>query len=119
MKFEHVCFVTPFLSSPLLSVGDSNVTVPVLRASSAEVPAGSRLVLTCGEPQQQVTYIWYKDRVQIPRQLDRIIQFNDFQPTDAGNFTCTAVGGSYQAASQKVEVQFNGEFVQVSNLVLP
>ncbi|BFZ04842.1 hypothetical protein BsWGS_07881 [Bradybaena similaris] len=79
---------------------------PILMTSQTEVPSGGLLVLTClGDP--TVTYSWLKDGQAIPRQADRIIQYGNFQPSDAGTYVCTTSTGFYNTSSKEVVVRSN------------
>jgi hypothetical protein len=91
---------------------DKYLATPVLSASSTTVAIGSNLVLTCvdGRDGPRDVYIyWTKDDKIIPRQRDRIIQFGDFQESDAGRFACTAIKDRSTAVSNEITVRANAD----------
>lgn len=87
------------------SSAQDGISTPVLYASGYVISVGGRLVLTCGDPQEQVTYTWTKNGTAIPGQPNRIIQINNFQKSDEGTYTCTAKKEPYQKTSNEVYVK--------------
>jgi hypothetical protein len=95
-----------------LEFSDTYLATPVLSASSTTVAIGSSLVLTCvdGRDGPRDVYIyWTKDDKIIPRQRDRIIQFGDFQESDAGRFACTAIKDRSTAVSNEITVRADAD----------
>ncbi|CAI5681319.1 unnamed protein product [Oreochromis niloticus] len=99
---------------------------------SAEIVEGSSVTLTCSsDANPSASYTWYKKNGQKPLSNERQLSFSSIQPSDSGEYYCTAenelgrststfvfIGVKYAPKLPSVSVSPSAEIVEGSSVTL-
>uniref|UniRef100_A0A3Q0SRS0 Ig-like domain-containing protein n=1 Tax=Amphilophus citrinellus TaxID=61819 RepID=A0A3Q0SRS0_AMPCI len=72
---------------------------------SGEIQEGSSVTLTCSsDANPAANYTWYKEDGQAPLIVEPQLVFTSIQPSDSGEYYCTAVNKVMTSATESVSV---------------